>query len=252
MDQSSIPAAVPANSVLETADTVLSREKGELQSLIYKTVPLCELPQDEALALCRKLYSPNERFAQGFYRYRLDTLHMPEAQAWQETLDELEKNIQRLTENLHDPKVETIGFNQQGQYVPVGLYAFRPLQEHPTGKKLIQNLEEKNLMHFYPGSLAIAHSFSALNGYRSRFLMKYAFALIALKALQGNVSTIFFFMSDHRLGPIYKRFGLEFPEHLEIPGSKHLVGCYTFTDEKIAQVYSVAEHFGILQQHPSL
>ena len=41
---------------------------------------------------------------------------------------------------------------------------------------------------------------------------QYTFLQIALNALRGGYKHIFFFMSDFRLGTIYKRFGLEFPD----------------------------------------
>lgn len=220
--------------------------RAEIQSLVYQTKPLSQLPREQAVAFCKQLYSPDERFAQGFFRYHKEILNRTDEEAWQATQEELKKSIQRLIDNLDDPRVRTIGFRQHEEYSPIGLYAVRPLEDHYNGKKLIQSMAETGLLEHYPGKLAIAHSFSALNGYRNRALMKYAFLLIALQALREEFQHIFFFMSDYRLGPIYKRFGLEFPPDLTFPDSKHLVGCYSITPEHLTQIQATVEQLGHL------
>lgn len=231
----------------EPADTASPKQpggQGELQSLVYQSMPLSQLPTEDAIAFCKQLYAPEERFAQGFYRYHRDIIGLPEKEAWDATIEELNEYVDRLINNLDDPRNRTVGFDQHGYYTPVGLYGFRALSEHFTGQKLIQTLNDTGLIQHYPGNLAIAHSFSALSGYRNRAFMKYVFLLIALEALENDFQHIFFFMSDYRLGPIYKRYGLEFPPNLTFPDSKHLVGCYRLTPEHLEDIRSTLEQFG--------
>lgn len=217
---------------------------GEVQSLFYQCIPLGRLNPDEAISLCRALFSPEERFAKGFYHYWREVLHLPEAQAWQATLDELNEYFETITANLCDPHFYAIGFNQQGKFTPVGIFAFRSLEDHPVGPKLRYSIEKNGLAQKYQGNLAIAHTFSSLSDYRNRAMMKYAFLRMAFKALEHNFQHIFFFMSDHRLGPIYSRFGLEFPPNLTLPDSKHLVGSYSITPRHLEDIRKVAEQFG--------
>lgn len=226
------------------ADNWAANGNAEVQSLRYQTVPLSKLCKTTAAKFCKQLYSPEERFAQGFYRYHHQILNIPEEEAWQHTLNELQSYVSSLIQDLDDPHYHTIGFYQHGEYAPIGLYGFRSLEEHPIGHKLLQNMTETGLINEYPGKLGIAHSYSALNGYRNRVLMKFAFLMIALQALAQQYQYIFFFMSDHRLGPIYKRFGLEFPAELTFPDSKHLVGCYSITPEHLLDIQEVARQFG--------
>jgi len=218
-------------------------------------LPLSSLPEDQAIDLCGQLFSPQERFAQGFYRYWREVLNQPEELAWQSTLNDLEANIELLTSNLADPHMYTVGCEEQGVYVPAGIFGFRALHEHKNGEQLLHVIQENGLRQTYPGNLAIAHSFSALNGQRNLVLMKYAFLCIVLNAIEQGFQHIFFFMSDHRLGPIYKRAAarwgerrrvfLTFPEHLAFPDSKRLVGCYSLTPEHLSDICDVAQEFGV-------
>jgi hypothetical protein len=207
-------------------------------------LPLGRLPESQAIELCQQLFSPQERFAQGFYRYWREVVHQPETLAWQSTLHELDGYIQRLTSNLADPHMYTVGYEQQAGYLPVGIFGFRPLLEHKNGEQLLQVIQATGLSQVYQGNLAMAHTFSALNGHRNLVLMKYAFFCMASNAVEQGVQHIFFFMSDHRLGPIYKRLGLAFPENLAFPDSRRLVGCYTLTPEHLRDVYDTAQQFG--------
>jgi hypothetical protein len=215
----------------------------DLQNIVYQAVALSQLPKEQAVEFCQGLYSPEERFAKGFYRYWKDVLNMTDEEALAATHRELETYTQGMLDNLDDPYFQTIGFNQQGTYIPVSIYSLRPLESHATGSKLLQGLQESGHIKHYPGNLAIAHSFSTLSGYRTRFLMKYAFTLIAIEALAKNYNYIFFFMSDHRLGPIYQRYGLEFPPELKIPDSQHLVGYYSISPKRYAEIYEATQQF---------
>ncbi len=232
-----------ALSVSELSPDGADHKAAEVQSLIYQTMPLCEMSREQAIDFCKALYSPEERFSLGFYRYWRDIINLPEEEAWQYTLDELDEYLERLLSNLDDPNYHSIGFNRHGEYVPVGMYGFRALQDHSAGQKLYQSMQERGILENYPGKLAIAHSYSALNGYRNRVLLKYAFLLIALEAIQHNYKHIFFFMSDYRLESVYKRFGLEFPKELTFSDSQHLVGCYNITTEHLREIYETAQVF---------
>lgn len=215
----------------------------DVQSLLYQSMPLCKLPQEKAIAFCRKLYSPEERFALSFYRYHKDIINLPEKEAWQATLDELNEYVDRLIENLNDPRYHTIGYELPEGYLPVGLYGFRALNDHEAGRKLFDSMTVNGVIDRYHGNLAIAHSFSALNGYRNRALMKYAFLMIALEALEQGFQHIFFFMSDYRLGSVYKRVGMDFPPDLTFSDSKHLVGCYSITSEHLKDIKETADQY---------
>jgi hypothetical protein len=251
MNQRGSEALDPHNSLAKAMDNhgeysqhESPNGSSEVQSLFYQRVPLSQLDPSAAVSLCEALFSPEERFAKGFYHYWREVLNMSEAEAQQETLNELKTYSDRLKDDLSDPHYQTIGFNQQGKYTPVGLYGFRALKDHSVGAKLYQSIEENGLLEKYQGKLAIAHTFSALSDYRNRAMMKYAFLRIAFDALEDDFNHIFFFMSDHRLGPIYSRFGLEFPPNLTFPDSKHLVGCYSITREHLDDIRAVAEQFG--------
>ena len=212
----------------------------ELQGLLYKTVPLCKLPREEALTLIKRLFSIEERFARSFYRYWREVLNQPEEQAWESTRQEVQEYIDQLSNNLEDPYYHTIGCVEDGVYTPVGLYGFRDLDKHPTGSKLRQSLDANpELDEKYQGNLAIAHAMSMLDGHRHIQMLRYAFLLIGLEALARGIKHIFFFMSDYRLERVYTRFGLDFPSNLKLPDTKHLVGCYTLNEKHITDIHNV-------------
>ena len=212
----------------------------ELQGLLYKTVPLCKLPREEALILIKRLFSIEERFARSFYRYWHEVMKQPEEQAWESTRQEVQDYIDQLSNNLEDPYYHTIGCVEEGVYVPVGLYGFRDLEKHPIGPKLQQSLDSNpELTEKYQGNLAIAHAMSMLDGHRHIQMLRYAFLLIGLEALERDIKHIFFFMSDYRLERVYTRFGLDFPSNLKLPDTKHLVGCYTLNEKHIVDIHNV-------------
>lgn len=242
--------AFTRQDVLQSTEPEHIGQGADVQQLYYQSVSLHELPRDNAVKFCKQLFHPEERFSLSFYRYWREVLNMPEEEAWQATLDELKMYLDNLLANMDDPYFHTIGFNQHNEYIPIGLYGFRALEKHAIGPKLMQTLAKPELAGRYEGNLAIAHSFSALNGYRNRLLMKYAFLMIALEALQNDYQHIFFFMSDYKLGPIYQRFGMEFPEDLKLPDSQHLVGSYSITPDNIAIIQQVADQFKIRDSVP--
>lgn len=233
------------DNLLTVPDDLISSDKlADIQSICYETHPLSKLDKSLATDLCKLLFSPDERFAQGFYRYWSEILKKPHEQALQDTLQELETYLANTLNNLDDPHMHTVGFNDHGKYVPVGIYGFRDLSKHAIGPKIKSVIDNLKGDHPFSGRLAIAHTYSALNGYRNLALLKYSFVLIALEAIREDFQHIFFFMSDHRLGTVYKRFGLEFPSYLAFPDSKHLIGYYTPSTHMEA-VLEAAQQFGL-------
>lgn len=209
----------------------------------YEVVPLCELPKAQAREFATALFHPEERFAQGFYRYWKDILLMSEDEAQEATRNETEQYLTALLNNLDDPYMRTVGERVDGVYVPVGIYGFRPLEKHVLGPDLIESMDESGLAKDYPGTLYMAHMFSALTGHRNRLMMKMVFWLIALDALENNVDHLFFFISDYRLGPIYNRLGLDFPEKLKFKSTEHLVGSFSISGDNLQAIYETTEAF---------
>jgi hypothetical protein len=218
------------------------KASAELQGVTYMTVPLSQLPKDEAVALIYRLFNREERFARSFYRYWAEVLNQPEEEAWKNTEEELQGYIDSLTTNLSDPYYHTIGSVENGHYEPVGLFGFRDLELHPTGAKLMQAIgHNPELATRYQGKLAIAHAMSMLDGHRHLQMLRYAFLLIGLEAMQRDIQHIFFFMSDHRLGRVYTRFGLDFPPSLRLPDTQHLVGSYSINDTTRAAILATEQ-----------
>ena len=199
-----------------------------LQGLIYRTVPLCKLPEAQAIDLIDKLFSMEERFAKGFYPYWAEIMKQPPEQAWESTREELELYANKIKNNLSDPRYHSIGFMHEEAYMPVGIYGFRGIEEHDIGPKLMKVIEDNpEFKARYTGNLAIAHTLGMLDGHRNRALLRYAFYLMAKEAQNNNKQHIFFFASDYRLEKVYRRFGLDFPAGLKLPDSQHLVGSFT-------------------------
>jgi hypothetical protein len=221
----------------------------ELKGLKYKTVPFKDLPKKEAFELVDKLCHPEERFFKAFNRYWRDVLKQPEAQAYQSTVDEVQSYIDLLKEtHATDPYYHTIGFLIEDQYVPVGIYGFRPLMEHMHGQRYMDIMERHpELKAKYQGNLSIAHAFCMLDGHRNRLILKYAFVLIALEAVKKNIDHIFFFLSDIRLERVYKRFGLEFPGNLKFNDTQHALGSYTIAGRHDL-VYETAKQLNLAQE----
>lgn len=235
-----------AGMFVPPADLLADLEVPDLSLEQYHSVPFAQLEQSALTALCNQLFEPDERFCQGYYRYWRYILNQSKEEAWQNALTECDETLTHLLQNLQDPYMHTVGFvPQEETYVPVGIFGFRELSLHPQGQKLYATLEQKRLLNEYEGPLAIAHTYSSLKKYRNLFMLKYAFLHVGLQALERGFKHIFFFMSDFRLGTIYTRFGLEFPEHLSFQDSCHLVGCYSLTDYNVEQILATAREFGV-------
>lgn len=220
--------------------------QGSFQSegMTFEEVRLCDLPTDQAFKLIDSLYSPEERFAQGFYKYKVDILKHPEQLAWQNTLEELEHYTSTLKANhTSDDCVFTVGYRggNTDTYTPVGIYCMRALDAHERGDELQQALEDLQLRSTYAGPKGIVHSFSLLKDFRNLQMLKYIFVAIGIKGLQAGYHHLFFFMSDYRLKSIYKRYGLTFPADLKFRNSQHTIGCYSLTQQNLAVMVSALE-----------
>ena len=219
---------------VHTAETT-SLFKVEGQPLIRRR--LNQVPEETGFELIHRLYSPDERFAEGFYRYKVDILKHPEKLAWDNTLEELSRYIDELKMNYHqDDCVHTVGMMQGEEYLPVGIFCMRPLHEHTRGNEILSAMAELGALERYPGSKAMVHTFSLLKDYRNLTMLKYIFVSIALDAIQQKVDHIFFFMSDYRLKNIYRRYGLEFPLDLKFRDSQHVVGCFPINEVNIERI----------------
>lgn len=203
--------------------------------------PLSKLTKPQAYGLIDKLYSPEERFAQGFYKYKVDVLKHPEELAWANTLEELDHYKTELKSNLSDPCVFTVGTKSMNEndtpvYTPVGIYCMRPLAEHPRGPELQEALNKLTIHPPFDGQKSIVHSFSLLKEFRNLAMLKYIFIAIGIKALKQQVDHLFFFMSDYRLKSIYTRYGLIFPDNLKFKSSEHVIGCYSLVEANILKL----------------
>jgi len=200
------------------------------EGTVFAQKPLAQLPPTDAVKLIDELYSPEERFAEGFYKFKVDVLKHPEALAWHNTLEELEQYKTQIKANLADEGITTLGeIGPNGEYQPVGMIGFRPLADHARGQELQQLIETTMPEYRYQGNRGMVHSFSLLKKFRSLEMLKYVFLTIGLRALQANMAHVFFFFSDYRLKSVYQRYGLDFPEDLRFPNSQHVVGCYSLT-----------------------
>ncbi len=227
----SLSAVFQSPQALEDTLLALLTTFASSEGTIFAQKPLSKLPQAEATQLIDALYSPDERFAEGFYKYRVDVLEHPEELAWHNTLEELEHYKTRLKANLADDGMMTLGeISSEGHYYPVGMVGFRPLAEHPRGQELLQVLNMLTPAQRYAGNKGMVHSFSLLKKFRSLEMLKYVFLTIALRALQANMAHVFFFFSDYRLKSVYQRYGLDFPDDLKFPSSQHVIGCYSLTE----------------------
>ncbi len=239
-----IELGTAAKKLAENQQLLAAFQCFESGGLTFEEIPLPKLPKAQGFALIDSLYSPDERFAQGFYKYKVDILKHPEQLAWQNTLEELEHYKETLkAEYDTDDCVYTVGYYEAGSqeqtpdnYIPVGIYCMRPLATHERGEELVQALTDLNLSDTYAGNNAIVHSFSLLKDFRNLEMLKYIFISIGLKALRMGYQHIFFFMSDYRLKSIYKRYGLTFPADLKFRNSQHTIGCYSLTEDNLAYI----------------
>ncbi|MDH4379271.1 MAG: hypothetical protein QE263_05145 [Vampirovibrionales bacterium] len=220
-----------SSTALENTLSGLLNEFASSEGTVFAQKPLAELSKSDAVHLIDALYSPDERFAEGFYKYRVDVLKHPEELAWHNTLEELEHYKAQLKANLADDGMITLGeITADGRYHPVGMVGFRPLAEHPRGQELLTVIDTLKPAQRYAGNKGMVHSFSLLKDFRSLEMLKYVFLSIGLRALQAHLAHVFFFFSDYRLKTVYQRYGLDFPEDLKFPSSQHVIGCYSLTE----------------------
>jgi hypothetical protein len=234
------PQQASIQTLFDELESTTTDARDDLSIMVYHTKPLAAIPSEEAIPFCQSLFAKGERFETAFYRYWREVLHQDEALAEKNTQEELQLYLNGILNNLNDPHYHTTGIYENGHYIPIGLYGFRGLSDHSIGRVLETHLNNTGDIEKYSGKLSMAHAFSALNGYRNRGLLKYTFVLMALEALQQGDDHIFFFSSDHHLGPLYKRFGMDFPSFLKLPDSHHLVGSFTLTPLNKARIRDVA------------
>ena len=106
--------------------------------------------------------------------------------AMEEAVDEGQAYVAQLLDDLDDPFMHTVGFEDGGSFYPAGIYGFRPLEAHPQGGKLLATIEDSGLLARYPGRLGLSHSLSIFNGQRSLAMLKYGVGDIQL-FFQGDI-----------------------------------------------------------------
>jgi hypothetical protein len=92
----------------------------------------------------------------------------------------------------------------------------------------------------------MAHAVSVLDEYANRGALETILFSIAKKSIIGKFSFVFFFVSDSRLVRLYRRFGMEFPDDLRFPHSKHVVGIYEPTAlRNLERMRATAKRLGV-------
>ncbi|MBZ0233591.1 MAG: hypothetical protein K8M05_14795 [Deltaproteobacteria bacterium] len=209
-------------------------------------MPLSRLPRATALRLIDQLFAPDQRFARCFHRYWRDTMGMSDAAAARATRDELATSAAALRADLVDPFAHTIGVAHDIGYEPVGLYAVRALAAHPVGRRLDAAIPAGT-----PGAGArrgIVHAVAIRDDHAGLTALRTAFVGIARKAAEQDVDVLYFYSSDHRLAGVYRHFGMDFPEGLALPGSRHLVGRYDVRRaDNRERVAFTAEQLGLVE-----
>lgn len=229
----------------------------------YSEMPLCRLPRATANRLIDQLFAPDQRFARCFFRYWRDTMGMSDAAAMRAMQDELATSAAVLRADLTDPFFHTIGVRGSRElrslepapnkclgthdlgYEPVGIYAVRALASHPVGARLDATMP--------PGTPAagarrgFVHAVAIRDDHAGLTALRSAFVGIARKAVEQDLDVLYFYSSDHRLAGVYKHFGMDFPEGLALPGSRHLVGRYqVHRADNRARVAFTAEQLGMI------
>ncbi len=193
----------------------------------YTEMPLCRLPRATATTLIDQLFSADQRFARCFHRYWRDVMGMSDAAAARATHDELVTSSAVLRADLADPFVHTIGVTHDRGYEPVGIYAVRPLTSHAVGRRLDATLPDLPRSEW--GARArrgLVHAVAIRDDHAGLAALRSAFVGVARRASEQELDVLYFYSSDHRLAGVYKHFGMDFPEGLGLPGSRHLVGRY--------------------------
>lgn len=214
--------------------------------LRYHHLPLRRLHLEIARRLIAELHAPDQRFARCFHRYWREELGQSDEEAAQSTRAELDASAAALAADLNDPCVHTIGVQNERSYEPVGLYAVRPLSAHPIGRQLDASLG--------PGPLGerrgFCHSLGVRDDHAGLLALRTIFVHIARLAFSAGFDVLYFYSSDARLAGIYRHFGMDFPDGLRVPGSRHLVGRYlVHRADNLARVAHTAERVGISHLH---
>jgi hypothetical protein len=187
--------------------------------------PLRSLGRTEASALIHSLYSPEQRFGRAFYRYWVEVAGQSPEQALISTASELAESARALADRLDDPHVFALVTEGQCGAEAIGLFALRPLSEHPFGQR-IAVLIGKNPLTGFPAPYGIAHSVAVRDDHAGLSALQAILASIARKSIARGYGTVFFYSSDRRLARLYARFGMTFPPELAAVGTGHLVGVY--------------------------
>lgn len=198
--------------------------------------PLATLPTDHAERFVRALFAPDGRFARAYHDWFRTVQGHNEPTAKLSTRIELHKASDALLGNLGDPALHTVGVQQvaanwqdaggAASYRPIGLFGYRALTALPFGAKIAARIATTSLRTRCGGPSGIAHCVGILDEHGSLDVLKTVFLSIAHKAQAAGHDQLFFFTPDHRLRGLYTRFGIEFPEELQLPSSKHLVGMF--------------------------
>lgn len=212
----------------------------------YTEMPLSRLPRATANRLIDQLFAADQRFARCFHRYWRDTMGMSDAAAARATNDELTVAAAGLRADLADPFVHTLGVTHDLGYEPVGIYAVRPLTAHAIGRRIDATMPAGT-----PGAGArrgIVHAVAIRDDHAGLAALRTAFVGIARKAVEQDLDVLYFFSSDRRLAGVYKHFGMDFPEGLALPGSRHLVGRYqVHRADNRERVAFTAEQLGMIE-----
>ncbi len=212
----------------------------------YAIRPLRTLTGTDRCALVERLYGPDQRFARAFHRYWREVIGQSEQEAETSTAAELAQYADAILKNPNDPCVHCVSLDRDGQYDPIGIFAFRPLEEHPQGQILERHLRLTGQRARYDGRLAIAHAVALLDEHATRMAFNRILLSIAHKSLSGTFSFVFFYTSDDRLIPLYRRYGMEFPPDLRFPHSAHIVGVYEpARPENLTRMRTVAQRCGV-------
>ena len=212
----------------------------------YAIRPLRTLPEGDRCALVERLYGPDQRFARAFYRYWREVIGQSEQEAQTSTAAELAQYADAILKNPNDPYVHCVSLDRDGQHDPIGIFAFRPLEEHSQGQILESHLRFTGQRARYDGRLAIAHAVALLDEHATRMAFNHILLSIAQKSLSGAFSFVFFYTSDDRLIALYRRYGMEFPSDLRFPHSAHIVGVYEpARPENLTRMRTVAQRCGV-------
>jgi len=198
--------------------------------------PLATLPADHAERFVRAMFAPDQRFARAYHYWFRAVQGHNEPTAKLATRIELHKACDALLANLGDPNVHTVGFQKvavswedaggAASYQPIGVFGYRALTALPFGAKIAERIAATSLRTRCATASGIAHCVGILDAHGNLDVLKTILLSLAHKAQTAGHDQLFFFTPDHRLRGLYERFGMEFPEEIQLPTSKHLVGMF--------------------------